>query len=37
MTLSANAARIAPLSETSDERGQEILGALYDWAEEIAP
>lgn len=25
------------LAETADERGQEILGALYDYAEQIAP
>jgi exodeoxyribonuclease-1 len=37
MTLAAYAERIDALSETADERGQEILGALYDWAEEIAP
>jgi exodeoxyribonuclease-1 len=36
-TLAAYAERIDALSETADERGQEILGALYDWAEEIAP
>jgi exodeoxyribonuclease-1 len=29
--------RIDVLSESADERGQELLGALYDWAEEIAP
>jgi exodeoxyribonuclease I len=29
--------RIDQLSETADERGQEILGALYDYAEQIAP
>ncbi|WP_298232920.1 exodeoxyribonuclease I [uncultured Azohydromonas sp.] len=37
LTLAAYAERIDTLSETADERGQEILGALYDWAEEIAP
>ncbi|RZI81036.1 MAG: exodeoxyribonuclease I, partial [Rubrivivax sp.] len=26
-----------PLAETDDERGQAILGALYDYAEQIAP
>ena len=25
------------LSESADERGEEILGALYDWAEMVAP
>jgi len=25
------------LSETVDERGQDILSALYDYAEQIAP
>ena len=25
------------LSEAADERGQEVLGALYDYAEMIAP
>jgi exodeoxyribonuclease I len=25
------------LSESADERGEEILGALYDWAERVAP
>jgi exodeoxyribonuclease I len=29
--------RIDQLSEAADERGQEILGALYDHAEQIAP
>ena len=29
--------RIDQLSESADERGQEILGALYDYAEQIAP
>jgi len=29
--------RIDELNETADERGQEILGALYDYAEQIAP
>jgi exodeoxyribonuclease-1 len=28
---------IDALSETADERGEEILGALYDYAESIAP
>ncbi|MDB5850979.1 MAG: exodeoxyribonuclease [Rhodoferax sp.] len=30
-------AQIDLLSETADERGEEILGALYDYAEAIAP
>jgi exodeoxyribonuclease-1 len=30
-------AEIDRLSETADERGEEILGALYDYAESIAP
>ena len=30
-------AQIDTLSETADERGEEILGALYDYAEAIAP
>ena len=25
------------LSETADERGEEILGALYDWSDAIVP
>ncbi len=29
--------RIDALNETADERGQAILGALYDYAEQIAP
>ncbi|MFT3665051.1 exodeoxyribonuclease I [Piscinibacter sp.] len=29
--------RIDALSEAADENGQEILAALYDWAEQIAP
>ncbi|WP_088278800.1 exodeoxyribonuclease I [Ideonella sp. A 288] len=29
--------RIDALSEAADERGQQILGELYDWAEAIAP
>ena len=35
--LSAFFERIDLLSETCDERGQAILGALYDYAERIAP
>ncbi|GAB2474234.1 exodeoxyribonuclease I [Comamonas humi] len=30
-------AEIDTLSETADERGEEILGALYDWAEAVVP
>ena len=30
-------AEIDQLSETADERAEEILGALYDWAEAIVP
>ena len=30
-------ARIDVLSETADERGEEILGALYEYAEFVAP
>jgi exodeoxyribonuclease-1 len=30
-------AEIDALSETADERAEEILGALYDYAEMIAP
>jgi exodeoxyribonuclease-1 len=37
MTLTEYFERIDLLSEAVDERGQEILGALYDYAEEIAP
>ncbi len=29
--------RLDALHETTDERGQEILSALYEWAEQIAP
>jgi exodeoxyribonuclease-1 len=39
-TLAAHFERIDQLSEQlaeTDERGQEILGALYDYAEQIAP
>ena len=37
-TLSAFMERIDQLGETAeDERSQEILGALYDYAEQIAP
>jgi exodeoxyribonuclease I len=40
LSLSAFFERIDALSETlreDDERGQDILGALYDYAEQIAP
>ncbi len=40
LTLSAFFERIDQLSEQlaeDDERGQDILGALYDYAEQIAP
>jgi exodeoxyribonuclease-1 len=36
-TLAAFLDRIDELGETADERGQELLGALADWASEIAP
>ena len=36
-TLSRFFERIDNLSDAADERGQEILGALYDYAEQIAP
>lgn len=37
LTLAAFFERLDTLAETADERGQEILGALYDYAEQIAP
>ncbi len=37
LTLSRFFERIDALSEAADERGQEILGELYDYAEQIAP
>ena len=37
LTLAAFFERIDALSENVDERGEAILGALYDWAERIAP
>jgi len=37
LTLSAYFELIDQLNERADERGQEILGALYDYAEQIAP
>lgn len=36
-SLTAFFERIDALSETADERGEAILGALYDYAESIAP
>ncbi len=36
-TLAEFFEQIDALSETVDERGQDILGALYDYAEQIAP
>ena len=36
-TLTAFFERIDALAEQADERGQAILGALYDYAEQIAP
>ncbi len=37
LSLQAYGERIDALSETADERGQAILEALYDYAEQIAP
>jgi exodeoxyribonuclease-1 len=37
LTLEQFAERIDQLSETADERGEEVLGALYDYAEMVAP
>lgn len=37
LTLEAFAERIDALSEDADERGEALLGALYDYAEAIAP
>ena len=37
LTLSAFFDRLDTLAEAADERGQGILGALYDYAEQIAP
>ncbi len=36
-TLAAFFEQIDQLNESADERGQDILGALYDYAEQIAP
>ena len=37
LTLTDFFERIDTLNETADERGQDILSDLYDWAEQIAP
>ncbi|WP_046111695.1 exodeoxyribonuclease I [Aquincola tertiaricarbonis] len=37
LTVSAFLEQIDTLGENADERGQDILGALYDYAEQIAP
>lgn len=37
LTLQAYFEQLDTLNETADERGQEILSALYDYAEQIAP
>ena len=37
LTVEAFFERIDALSEAADDNGQEILAALYDWAEQIAP
>jgi len=37
LTLGAFFDKLDTLAETADERGQGILGALYDYAEQIAP
>ena len=37
LSLTAFFEKLDVLAETADERGQEILGALYDYAEQIAP
>ncbi|HEV8689683.1 MAG TPA: exodeoxyribonuclease I, partial [Ideonella sp.] len=37
LTLAQFFERLDTLAESTDERGQEILGALYDYAEQIAP
>jgi exodeoxyribonuclease-1 len=37
LSLADYLARLDTLAETADERGQAILGALYDYAEQIAP
>lgn len=37
LTLARFFERLDTLAESADERGQDILGALYDYAEQIAP
>ncbi len=37
LTFDALFARLDTLGETADERGEAILGALYEYAESIAP
>ncbi len=37
LTVEAFFERLDALNETADDDGQEILAALYDWAEQIAP
>ena len=37
LTVEAFFERIDALNEAADDNGQEILAALYDWAEQIAP
>ena len=37
MTLAAFMERVDQLEATADDRGQDILGALVDYATEIAP
>ena len=37
LTVQALFDRIDDLSETVDERGQEVLEALYEWGEHVAP
>jgi exodeoxyribonuclease-1 len=37
LTIEALHGQIDQLSESTDERGEEILGALYDWADLLAP
>jgi exodeoxyribonuclease-1 len=37
LTVAAFFEKIDALAESADERGQQILAALYDWAEGIAP
>jgi len=37
LTLTALFDQLDRLAETADERGEEVLGALYDYAESIAP